>query len=99
MDKDLAVVLRELEKLNEPHGGTVTAHSRALGKIRNRLDNIHRRRYHIEQRLECPGPAESTRLQEGVQLADGADPGTQEEGAGQERALVGSYNPSHHESS
>ena len=34
MNKDLAAVLRELEKLNQAHGGTVIAHLKALCRVR-----------------------------------------------------------------
>ena len=53
MHEDLAVILKELERLNQAHGGTVMAHSRAINKIRNRLDDIHRRLYRIEKLLDA----------------------------------------------
>ena len=51
MNEDLAAVLRELEKLNRAHGGTVIAHSKALYGIKSRLAKIDQRLYRIEQKL------------------------------------------------
>ena len=49
--EDIDEVIRLLEKLNQAHGGTVIAHSKALYDVRGRLNRIDRRLYRIEQRL------------------------------------------------
>ena len=43
-------VLRLLVRLNEAHGGTVIAHSKALYSIKNDLLRMERRLYRIEKR-------------------------------------------------
>ncbi len=51
MHEDLEVILKELERLNQAHGGTVMAHSKALHHLRQRLTRIDQHLYRIEQRL------------------------------------------------
>ena len=51
MNEDLKAVLDELEKLNQAHGGTVIAHSKAVYGIKVRLNRIDQRLYRIEKRL------------------------------------------------
>ena len=48
---DIDEVIRLLEKLNQAHGGTVIAHSKAIYRVRNSLNILNRRLNRIEKRL------------------------------------------------
>ena len=49
---DINEVIGLLEKLNQAHGGTVIAHSKAIYRVRNCLNILNQRLHRNEMRLD-----------------------------------------------